>query len=185
MVGRAAWACVYKAFDRDLGRTVAIKTLHGIDQHQPTGLPASDVRPRRASRVVHPNLVIIYSSGTHGDTPLHRHGVLVRRSLAAEIADGPLSVERTADLLGAACAGVYAAHRANVVHATSNGQHLSRAARPWAETPKILDFGISRVGGDEPASPARVTSSAPPTTSRPEQAAGREIDARPTSTPWA
>ena len=69
LVGKGGMGCVYKAFDRDLGRMVAIKTLHGIDQHQPTALARFRREAQAASRVVHPNLVIIYSSGTHGDTP--------------------------------------------------------------------------------------------------------------------
>ena len=69
LVGQGGMGCVYKAIDRDLGRTVAIKTLHGIDQHQPQSLARFRREAQAASRVVHPNLVIIYSSGTFGDTP--------------------------------------------------------------------------------------------------------------------
>jgi len=119
---------VYKAIDRDLGRTVAIKTLHGIDQHAPQSLARFRREAQAASRVVHPNLVIIYSSGTFGDTPYIVMEYLSGHSLAAEIAEGPIAIERTADILAAACAGVYAAHRADVVHPRPEaGQHFSRA----------------------------------------------------------
>jgi serine/threonine-protein kinase len=178
LVGKGGMGCVYKAFDRDLGRTVAIKTLHGIDQHQPNALARFRREAQAASRVVHPNLVIIYSSGTHGDTPYIVMEYLSGRSLAAEIAEGPLSVERTADVLGAACAGVYAAHRAHVVHRDLKPANIFLARTPMGETPKILDFGISRVGGDE----ANLTGTGDIIGTTyylaPEQAAGREIDAR-------
>jgi serine/threonine-protein kinase len=178
LVGKGGMGCVYKAFDRNLGRTVAIKTLHGIDQHQPNALARFRREAQAASRVVHPNLVIIYSSGTHGDTPYIVMEYLSGRSLAAEIAEGPLSVERTADVLGAACAGVYAAHRAHVVHRDLKPANIFLARTPMGETPKILDFGISRVGGDE----ANLTGTGDIIGTTyylaPEQAAGREIDAR-------
>ena len=178
MVGKGGMGCVYKAFDRDLGRTVAIKTLHGIDQHQPNALARFRREAQAASRVVHPNLVIIYSSGTHGDTPYIVMEYLSGRSLAAEIADGPLSVERTADLLGAACAGVYAAHRANVVHRDLKPGNIFLARTPMGETPKILDFGISRVGGDEASLTGTGDIIGTTYYLAPEQAAGRKIDAR-------
>ena len=178
LIGRGGMGCVYKAFDRDLGRTVAIKTLHGIDQRQSNTLARFRREAQAASRVVHPNLVIIYSYGAQGETPYIVMEYLSGRSLGAEIAEGPLSVERTADVLVAACAGVYAAHRANVVHRDLKPGNIFIARTPMGETPKILDFGISRVGGDE----ANLTGTGHIVGTTyylaPEQAAGREIDAR-------
>ena len=178
LVGRGGMGCVYKAFDRDLGRTVAIKTLHGIDRLQPHALARFRREAQAASRVVHPNLVTIYSYGTHDDTPYIVMEYLSGRSLAAEIAGGPLSVERTADVLVAACAGVYAAHRASVVHRDLKPGNIFLARTPMGETPKILDFGISRVGGDD----ANLTGTGDIVGTTyylaPEQAAGREVDAR-------
>jgi serine/threonine-protein kinase len=178
LVGQGGMGCVYKAFDRDLGRTVAIKTLHGIDQHQPQSLARFRREAQAASRVVHPNLVIIYSSGTFGDTPYIVMEYLSGRSLAAEIAEGPIAVERAADILVAASAGVYAAHRAEVVHRDLKPANIFLARTPMGETPKILDFGISRIGDDN--SSLTGTGDVVGTTYylAPEQAAGREIDAR-------
>ena len=178
LVGQGGMGCVYKALDRDLGRTVAIKTLHGIDQHQPQSLARFRREAQAASRVVHPNLVIIYSSGTFSDTPYIVMEYLSGRSLAAEIAEGPIAVERTADILGAACAGVHAAHRAEVVHRDLKPANIFLAQTPMGETPKILDFGISRIGDDN--SSLTGTGDVVGTTYylAPEQAASSEIDAR-------
>jgi len=178
LIGQGGMGCVYKAFDRNLGRTVAIKTLHGIDQQRSNTLARFRREAQAASRVVHPNLVIIYSYGTHGETPYIVMEYLSGRALGAEIAEGPLSVERTADVLVAACAGVHAAHRANVVHRDLKPGNIFLARTPMGETPKILDFGISRVGGDD----ANLTGTGHIVGTTyylaPEQAAGREIDAR-------
>jgi eukaryotic-like serine/threonine-protein kinase len=178
LVGRGGMGCVYKAFDRDLGRTVAIKTLHGIDQQQPNSLARFRREAQAASRVVHPNLVIIYSYGTHADTPYIVMEYLSGRSLAAEIAEGPLSVERAADILVAACAGVHAAHRANVVHRDLKPGNIFLARTPMGETPKILDFGISRVGGDDASLTGTGDIIGTTYYLAPEQATGREVDAR-------
>lgn len=178
LVGQGGMGCVYKAFDRELGRTVAIKTLHGIDQRTPQSLARFKREAQAASRVVHPNLVIIYSSGTCDNTPYIVMEYLSGRSLAAEIADGPITIARTADILGAACAGVYAAHRAEVVHRDLKPANIFLARTPMGETPKILDFGISRIGDDN--SSLTGTGDVVGTTYylAPEQAAGREIDVR-------
>jgi serine/threonine-protein kinase len=178
LVGKGGMGCVYKAFDRNLGRTVAIKTLHGIDQHQPTALARFRREAQAASRVVHPNLVIIYSSGTHGDTPYIVMEYLSGRSLAAEIAEGPLFIERTADILIAACAGVHAAHRANVVHRDLKPGNIFLARTPMGETPKILDFGISRIGDDDASLTGTGDIIGTTYYLAPEQAASREVDAR-------
>jgi serine/threonine-protein kinase len=178
LVGQGGMGCVYKAFDRELGRTVAIKTLHGIDQRTPQVLARFKREAQAASRVVHPNLVIIYSSGTHDNTPYIAMEYLSGRSLAAEIAEGPITVARTADILGAACAGVHAAHRAEVVHRDLKPANIFLARTPMGETPKILDFGISRIGDDN--SSLTGTGDVVGTTYylAPEQAAGRGIDVR-------
>ena len=178
LIGRGGMGCVYKAFDRDLGRTVAIKTLHGIDQHQPHTLARFRREAQAASRVVHPNLVIIHAYGTHGDTPYIVMEYLSGCSLAAEIAQRPLSIERTADVLVAACAGVYAAHRANVVHRDLKPANIFLAHTPMGETPKILDFGISRIGDDNASLTGTGDIVGTTYYLAPEQAAGRGVDAR-------
>ena len=178
LIGQGGMGCVYKALDRELGRPVAIKTLHGIDQHQPQSLARFRREAQAASRVVHPNLVIIYSSGTFGDTPYIAMEYLSGRSLAAEIADGPIAIERTADILGAACAGVYAAHRADVVHRDLKPANIFLAHTPMGETPKILDFGISRIGHDNSSLTGAGDVIGTTYYLAPEQAAGRAIDAR-------
>ncbi len=178
LVGQGGMGSVYKAFDRDLGRIVAIKTLHGIDQRAPQALARFRREAQAASRVVHPNLVIIYSSGTHDGMPYIAMEYLSGRNLAAEIAEGRIAIERTADTLGAACAGVYAAHRAEVVHRDLKPANIFLARTPMGETPKILDFGISRIGDDNASLTGTGDIVGTTYYLAPEQAGGRPIDAR-------
>ena len=177
LVGKGGMGCVYKAHDRTLGRTVAIKTLHGINQQEGNTLARFRREAQAASRVVHPNLVIIHSYGTHDHTPYIVMEYLSGHNLAAEIAKGPLTPERTADILVPACAGVHAAHRAGVVHRDIKPGNIFLARTLMGETPKILDFGISRVGGDD----ANLTGTGDIIGTTyylaPEQAAGQEVDA--------
>jgi eukaryotic-like serine/threonine-protein kinase len=177
LVGKGGMGCVYKAHDRTLGRTVAIKTLHGINQQEPSALARFRREAQAASRVVHPNLVIIHSYGTHEQTPYIVMEYLSGHNLAVEIANGPLTPERTADILVPACAGVHAAHRAGVVHRDIKPGNIFLARTLMGETPKILDFGISRVGGDD----ANLTGTGDIIGTTyylaPEQAAGQEVDA--------
>jgi serine/threonine protein kinase len=110
LLGEGGMGAVYEATDHDLGRRVAIKTLH------PRHARSSDLRQRflregrAASRVRHPNVADIYDVG-RGDDPYLVMEFLEGEDLGRLIArEAPLSVERTADLLVPVVAAVAAAH---------------------------------------------------------------------------
>jgi serine/threonine protein kinase len=69
-------------------------------------------------------------------------------TLSSAIAQGPLPVERTADIMLAVCAGVFAAHGAGIIHRDLKPSNIFLCA-DWngRATARVLDFGISKVGG--------------------------------------
>ena len=70
------------------------------------------------------------------------------RNLASAIAEGPLTVARTADIMLGVCAGVSAAHGAGIVHRDLKPSNIFLCSDWYGRaTARVLDFGISKVDG--------------------------------------
>ena len=55
-LGRGGWGSVYSAIQTDLGRTVAVKVLHGTVAVAPDGLARFEREARAAAALGHPNI---------------------------------------------------------------------------------------------------------------------------------
>jgi serine/threonine protein kinase len=92
--------------------------------------------------------VRVYDFDVACDIPYLAMEFLEGRTLAAAIACGPLAGARVADIMLGVCAGVYAAHHAGIVHRDLKPSNIFLSV-DWhgRETARVLDFGISKVGG--------------------------------------
>lgn len=180
-LGEGGMGAVYEATDKELGRRVAIKTLH--ERHA----QSSDVRARflregqAASRVQHPNVANVYDVG-RGSCPYLVMEFLEGEDLGRLIArEGPLSVQRTADLLLPVVAAVAAAHDLGILHRDLKPDNIFLSAERNTIKPKVLDFGISKIA-DQADSPTLTSTGAflgTPHYVSPEQAQGaRYLDDR-------
>jgi serine/threonine protein kinase len=142
-VGAGGMGAVYRARDRRLGRTVALKVLRpGAD---PELLHRLDREARAASALNHPNIVHIYDvgvaageAGEHYVVMEYVEGETLRRRLAR----GPLAIPDLLDLGAQLADGVACAHRAGIVHRDLKPENLVVTADG---TLKILDFGLAKV----------------------------------------
>lgn len=132
-------ATVWRAYDRRLGREVALKRPHP----RPPGDPVHsrfEREARAAAGLSHPNLVTVYDSGVDADGPF----------LVMELVDGPTLSEASPDPLsamriGAALADALAAvHGAGIVHRDLKPQNVLLSNRG----PLLTDFGIAHSAGD-------------------------------------
>jgi eukaryotic-like serine/threonine-protein kinase len=180
-IGEGGMGVVFEAIDSNLGRRVAIKTLHA--RHVRSG----EVQQRflregqAASRVHHANVAAVFDVGGGS------HPYLVMEYLAGEDLscllerEGRLSVERAADLLVPVVAALATAHDLGVVHRDLKPANIFLANERNRVTPKVLDFGISRI--TDRADAASITDTGAligtPCYVSPEQARGdRHLDAR-------
>ncbi|MBL8491910.1 MAG: serine/threonine protein kinase, partial [Rhodocyclaceae bacterium] len=177
-LGRGAQSVVYLAWDPQLQREVAIKTLRfsGAD----TAMNASLLAEARAvSRLRHANIVPIFDAGEEEGYPYLVFEYVAGRSLAEAIAaEGRISRAQAADWMRQVLDGLAAAHAEGIVHRDLKPSNILMDGRG---TPRVMDFGIAvRLGataGEAVAAGAEGLSGTPAYMA-PEYIAGRSVGPR-------
>jgi len=147
-LGSGGMSNVYRATDRILERTVAVKVL---------AEPLSDddrfvARFRRealaVAKLIHPNIVQVYDTGVDSG----RHFIVMEcvegRSGAQLLkTEGVLDAETAMEIGVQACAGLEYAHRHGIIHRDVKPGNLMIVGGPVGGGPmtcKLTDFGIAR-----------------------------------------
>jgi eukaryotic-like serine/threonine-protein kinase len=148
-LGSGGMSNVYRATDRILERTVAVKVLaeHLSDDER---FVARFRREALAvAKLIHPNIVQVYDTGVDEG----RHYIVmeyVEGRSGAQILQkqGPLDAEATAEIGIQACAGLDYAHRRGIIHRDVKPGNLMIVGGPVGGgaqlTVKLTDFGIAR-----------------------------------------
>lgn len=138
-LGEGGMGRVVKAYDRQLGRSVALKFL----THRDPAILSFFLREARAqARVQHPHVLEIYDSGELEGAPYIAMRYVAGGTLAAI---GPtLSIEGRVRLLVQVAEGLHAAHREGLIHRDVKPSnvlvHTSAEGRPEA---LVADFGLA------------------------------------------
>lgn len=147
-LGTGGMSNVYKATDRILERTVAVKILaeHLSDDER---FVARFRREALAvAKLIHPNIVQVYDTGVDEG----RHYIVmeyVEGRSGAQILQrqGPVEPEIAAEIGAQACAGLDYAHRRGIIHRDVKPGNLMIVGGPVGGgemTVKLTDFGIAR-----------------------------------------
>jgi serine/threonine-protein kinase len=147
-LGSGGMSNVYKATDRILERTVAVKILaeHLSDDER---FVARFRREALAvARLIHPNIVQVYDSGVDDG----RHYIVmeyVSGRSGAQILQrhGPVDAETAAEIGIQACSGLDYAHRRGIIHRDVKPGNLMITGGPVGGgdlVVKLTDFGIAR-----------------------------------------
>jgi serine/threonine-protein kinase len=147
-LGAGGMARVYRAFDRRLGRPVALKILDASDPETPRRL----LREARAqARVRHDHVLDVYETGELGGRPYIAVRYVAGGSLA-DLAASEVGLERRVRLLAQVAEGLHAAHREGLLHGDVKPSNVLVEETQDGE-PKawIGDFGIATgVEGADP-----------------------------------
>ncbi len=183
-LGAGGMGEVYRARDPRLGREVAIKILPPELANDGEYRSRFEREARAASALSHPNIAHIYDVGEQEGTHYLAMELVEGETLRARLARGPLSVDEVIDCGLQMAEALEEAHTSGVIHRDIKSANAMITPKGLV---KILDFGLARHDRDssglnsEEVTEARtrvgVVMGTVPYMS-PEQALGKEVDAR-------
>jgi serine/threonine-protein kinase len=174
-VGEGGMGIVYRARHVLIDRVVAVKLIRP-DLRGETHLRAWMLREARAAnRVDHAHIIDIHDIGETDDSELYLvMEYLVGTPLSAELARGPLPLNRAVDILEQMGAALSRAHDLGVVHRDLKSDNILLTARGGRKDfVKILDFGLAALAHDPRLAPKGAVFGTPEYMS-PEQARGEQ-----------
>jgi serine/threonine protein kinase len=145
-IGEGAMGRVYKAFDRKMRRTVAIKVL----PHWARGDPSARTRLRKealaASALNHPNIVTVWNTVQHLGVDLVIMEYVEGHTLVQQIPAKGMSVKNAVHLGIQIADALATAHEAGILHHDIKPANImvTKGGRV-----KLLDFGLAEVVADE------------------------------------
>ncbi len=189
-LGGGGMGVVYRAEDLTLGRPVALKFLPASLARDAQARDRFLREARSAAALNHPHICTIYEVGSHGDQPFIAMELLEGRTLAAQVAGGPLPIATVIEFGLQIAAALDAAHAKGIVHRDIKPANI--LVTPGGV--KVLDFGLAKAAPPVRtfgATPDQATVAADASTitgpgaalgtvayMSPEQARGQDLDAR-------
>ena len=177
MLGQGGVGEVYRAYDPDLDRDIALKLITRPDTlNQAEWLTRFKREVRAAAQLKHPNIVTVYDVGLTHTPPFVVMELFTGGSLKDHLKNRALPWAQAVQMLLPLCQALAFAHQVGVIHRDikpGNIMLVDEAARGL----KLVDFGLARQQGSETVTDAGGVLGTPAYMS-PEQADGQIVDAR-------
>jgi eukaryotic-like serine/threonine-protein kinase len=153
-LGEGGMGVVLEAENTQTGKRVAIKWLRAALASQPDAVERFLREARASARVRHPNVVDVYDVVQEADSAFLVMELLEGELLTAVLERGGIPAHELIALLLDAMRGVAAAHKQGVIHRDIKPDNifLEFESDRGRRTPKVLDFGISKLSAGEPLS---------------------------------
>lgn len=177
VIGQGGMGMVYKGYDRDIDRVVAIKVMH---PYLVAKGPGSDLtqrfkqEARAAARCIHANIVTVFDYGLTEDSPYivmeYVEGLDLHSFLKAEQAP-PL--RQSADIILQTLAALDYAHKRGVIHRDIKPANILLLESGLV---KVADFGVAKLDTSDLTMPGDILGT--PIYMPPEARKGLPTDAR-------
>ena len=141
VIGRGGMGEVRRARDQRLGRDVAIKFLRPDLAVHAAVRARFEHEARAAAGLSHPNVVTVFDTDEDNGEPYIVMECLPGPTLADELAQGPIAVDRVRRLASEALGALGAAHRLGILHRDIKPSNLLVCDDG---TFKVADFGIAK-----------------------------------------
>ncbi len=166
-IGRGGNGIVFRAFDSELQRQVAVKVLLDISSRR------SEARFNRESHIAaqlkHDNLVNVYSVGRTRDDRPFLVMPLINGTTLKELVVETMAASNAANLVRQVADGLQAIHSAGLIHRDVKPANILIDSHD--RRPKLTDFGLARAQASSTLTQADILSGTPEYMS-PEQSAG-------------
>jgi serine/threonine protein kinase/uncharacterized caspase-like protein len=180
VLGSGAFGRVYRGYDPELQRDVAIKVMHQAGT-SPEYRERFLREARAAATIRHPNVIQVYDLGDYEGYPYIAMEYLPGVTLSDRLRDGPLAPRMAAVILAKVGRGLAAVHQHGFVHRDVKPANVLFDEKG---EPKITDFGLAkRVSGEELTVDGTVMGT--PAYMPPEQVRGEIRAIGPASDVWA
>jgi hypothetical protein len=145
-LGRGGMGVVYKAFEPELGRHVALKMILSASLSDHDDLQRFHVEASAAARLQHSHIVKVHRVGTCGDRHYFSMDYIDGQSLAQRVADGPLPIRSAARYLLTIARAIHHAHQHRILHRDIKPGNILIDS---ADEPHVTDFGLAKhLSGD-------------------------------------
>ena len=180
MIGRGAIGIVYKGYDEQIDRPLAIKTLRPeilADVNDSEGfLKRFTAEAKSAGRCLHPNIVTVFDLVEHERRPYIVMEYVDAGTLENVIQAGPLiPIRQVGEIMAQILLALDHAHSKGIIHRDVKPANI---LCPSAASIKVADFGVARLDSLDLTKPGGLGAVGTPNYMAPERFLGRPADVR-------
>ena len=176
MIGSGGMGVVFKGFDTELNRPVAVKVLAPHLCHSSPARKRFAREAKAAAAVVHEHVVAIHNVEAQDDQSFLVMSYVAGESLQTRVErNGPLDIKEILRIGSQIASGLQAAHDQGVVHRDIKPGNI--LLEQGIERALVTDFGLAQTVDDASLTQTGIVTGTPHYMS-PEQAMGRATDTR-------
>jgi serine/threonine protein kinase/tetratricopeptide (TPR) repeat protein len=168
-IGRGGQGVVYRARQKSLNRTVALKVVRTDRSTTPVHLQRFQLEAETAASLDDPNIVPIYEVGEHGGSCYFSMKLVEGGRLDELFKREPMSIRPATELVAKLSRAVHYAHDRGILHRDIKPGNILLDAKG---EPHLTDFGLARLTETESTVTRTIETLGTPSYMAPEQALG-------------